>query len=62
MMKVIERETGVELRAEAIDGGYQIYTQEGEKYKKLRESTFKRYYKIVKEESAEPVSDEKRER
>jgi hypothetical protein len=62
MMKVIERETGVELRAEAIDGGYQIYTQAGEKYKKLRESTFKRYYKIVEKESAEPVSDEKREK
>lgn len=64
MMKVIERATGIEMRAEAIDGGYQVYTMDGEKYKKLRESTFKKYFKEVAEEQpkAQKVSAEKREK
>ena len=64
MMRVIERATGIEMRAEAIDGGYQVYTLDGEKYKKLRESTFKKYFKGVAEEQnkAQEVSDEKREK
>lgn len=55
-MKVIERETGVEYRAEAIEGGYQIYTLKGESYKKLRESTFKRYFKPMAEEKDAQVN------
>ena len=64
MMRVIERATGIEMRAEAIEGGYQVYTMDGEKYKKLRESTFKKYFKGVAEEQnkAQEVSDEKREK
>lgn len=64
MMRVIERATGIEMRAEAIEGGYQVYTMDGEKYKKLRESTFKKYFKRVAEEQnkAQEVSDEKREK
>jgi hypothetical protein len=68
MIRVIERATGIEYTAEAIDGGYLLNTLEGEKYKKLRESTFKRNYKVVKEEDqqaapkAEPITAEKREK
>lgn len=67
MVKVIERATNVEMKAERIDGGYQVYTMDGEKYKKLRESTFKKYFKVTGETvkkseapKAEPVSEEKR--
>lgn len=65
MMKVIERATGIEMRAEAIEGGYQVFTMDGEKYKKLRESTFKKYFKaveVVKENKGQEVSAEKREK
>lgn len=66
MMKVIERATGIEMTAEVIEGGYQVYTIDGEKYKKLRESTFKKYFKAATEEhkkvAYEPVSAEKREK
>lgn len=66
MMKVIERATGIEMTAEVIEGGYQVYTVDGEKYKKLRESTFKKYFKAATEEhkkaAYEPVSAEKREK
>ena len=48
MMRVIERETGIEFKAEAIEGGFKLYTLEGEPYKKLKESTFKRYFKKAK--------------
>ena len=58
MMRVIERATGVEMRAEAIEGGYQVYTMDGEKYKKLRESTFKKYFKASAEEHVKAASDE----
>ena len=67
MMNVIERATGIAMKAEAIDGGYQVYTMDGEKYKKLRESTFKKYFKEVskaqaKEEPKQEISAEKREK
>ena len=64
MISVIERATGIEMRAEAIDGGYQVFTMNGEKYKKLRESTFKKYFKAAAEEQpkAQEVSAEKREK
>ncbi len=66
MMRVIERATGIEMTAEVIEGGYQVYTADGEKYKKLRESTFKKYFKAATEEhkkaAYEPVSAEKREK
>lgn len=62
MMKVIEKATGVEMRAKEIEGGYQVYTLDGEKYKKLRESTFKKYFKRLTEEQSEPVSEEKRKK
>lgn len=64
MMRVIERATGIEMRAEAIEGGYQVFTMDGEKYKKLRESTFKKYFKAATEEQpkADEVSTEKREK
>lgn len=58
MMRVIERTTGTEMRAEAIDGGFQVYTLDGEKYKKLRDSTFKKYFKMVAEEHEKTASDE----
>lgn len=65
MINVIERATGIEMRAEAIEGGYQVYTMAGEKYKKLRESTFKKYFKAVeaeKEDKPEAITAEKREK
>lgn len=58
MVKVIERATGNEYQAKAIRGGYEVFTLEGEKYKKLKESTFKRYFKLVKEkQDTEAVED-----
>ena len=56
MMKVIERKTGLKFNAKRIDGGFEIYHLEGEKYKKLKDSTFKKYFKITGE-PAEPVSE-----
>lgn len=68
-IKVIERATNLEMMAEAIEGGYQVYTMDGEKYKKLRTSTFKKYFKVTgdtvsqKETSKdEPVDEEKRQK
>ena len=49
MMKVIERATGTEMQAKRIDGGYEVFTMDGEKYKKLKESTFKKYFKLTGE-------------
>lgn len=45
-MKVIERATGIEYEARYIEGGYEIVTLEGERYKKLKDSTFRKYFKI----------------
>lgn len=61
-MRAIERATGKEFEAQAIEGGYQVFTLEGEAYKKLRESTFKKYFKVKAEDKSEPISDEKREK
>lgn len=63
MITVIERATGIKMQAQEIEGGYKVFTMEGEEYKKLRESTFKKYFKVVEEEhKAEPISNEKREK
>ena len=48
MMNVIERATGVEYMAKAIEGGFEVYTLKGEFLKKVKESTFKRYFKPSK--------------
>ena len=68
-IKVIERATNLEMMAEAIEGGYQVYTMDGEKYKKLRTSTFKKYFKATGDTvnqkeapKAEPISEEKRQK
>ena len=56
-MRAIERTTGTEYKVKAIEGGFEVYTLEGEKYKKLKESTFKRNFKLVKgkaEKATEP--------
>ena len=45
-MRVVERATGVEYEARYIEGGYEITTLEGERYKKVKDSTFRRYFKI----------------
>lgn len=47
MLKAIERKSNQEFKVERIEGGYQVYTTEGEKYKKLKESTFKKYFKLT---------------
>lgn len=51
MMRAIERATGTEYQVKAIEGGFEVYTLEGEKYKKLKESTFKRNFKVIKEKA-----------
>lgn len=51
MVKVIERATGTEYKANRIEGGYEIFTLSGEKYKKLKESTFKKYFKLTGEKA-----------
>lgn len=68
-IKVIERATNLEMMAEAIEGGYQVYTMDGEKYKKLRTSTFKKYFKVTGDTvnqkeapKADPISEEKRQK
>ena len=58
MFKVTEKATGAEFQAKAIEGGYEVYTLEGERYKKLKESTFKRNFKPV-ENNAEEQTEEK---
>ena len=52
-MKAIERETGKTFEVKQIEGGYEIYTAEGELYKKVKDSTFKRYFRVEKTEKAE---------
>ena len=53
MIKVLERATGTEFVAKAIEGGYEVFTQAGEKYKKIKESTFKRYFKAIEDDDFE---------
>lgn len=69
MINAIERATGKEFKANKIEGGYEVFTLEGEKYKKLKDSTFKKYFKPAEkaeektqeaEEPVEEVSEEKR--
>ena len=47
MMKVTERKTGAEFQAKRIEGGFEILTLKGEHYKKLKESSFKKYFKVT---------------
>lgn len=61
---VIERATEDVFQAERIEGGYVIYTEEGEKYKKVKDSTFKKYFKatgntVDPEKKAEPAKKSK---
>ena len=58
MLRAIERATGIEYKVKKIEGGFEIYTIDGEKYKKLKESTFKRYFKPVKAAEAEQPVEE----
>lgn len=58
MIRTIERATGNEYTAKAIEGGYEVFTAEGERYKKLKESTFKRYFKVLGEAAVEPKAEE----
>lgn len=58
-MTVIERSTGKAYKAEQIDGGYQILTLEGEAYKKIKDSTFKRYFKVTEDA---PKAEEAKEK
>lgn len=47
MIEVIERATGTAFQAKQIEGGYEIYNTNGDKYKKVKDSTFKRYFKVA---------------
>ena len=60
MIKVIERATGTEFKAKKIEGGYEVYTLEDEKYKKLKDSTFKKYFKLTGEAAEEPKKEKKK--
>lgn len=52
-MTVIERTSNAQFTAKAIEDGYEIY--DGDKlYKKVHESTFKRYFKVVSEAEPQP--------
>lgn len=57
MIKLIERTTGAKLQAKRIPGGYEVYMMNGEFYKKYRDSTVKRYFKIVGEAVEQNDSD-----
>lgn len=66
-IKVIERATGVEYVAKAITGGYEVYTIEDkgetpELYKKLKESTFKKYFRVLPETKDQANSSNKDEK
>ena len=52
-VKVVEKATGNVYEAVKIDGGYQLFTLSHDPYKKLKDSTVKRYYKILHEEENE---------
>lgn len=58
MFRVTEKATGAEFQAKAIEGGYEVYTLEGEFYKRVKENTFKRNYKLV-EDSTEEQTEER---
>jgi hypothetical protein len=58
MVKVIERATGTEYQANRIEGGYEVFTLAGEKYKKLKESTFKKYFKATGEQASKAEEPE----
>lgn len=58
MIRTMERATGNEYTAKKIEGGYEILTETGERYKKLKDSTFKRYFKVLGEAAAEPKAEE----
>ena len=47
MIKLIERTTGAKLQAKKIPGGYEVYMMNGDFYKKYRDSTVKRYFKVI---------------
>jgi len=58
MVKVIEKATGTQFKAKAIEGGFEVYTLSGEKYKKLKESTFRRYFKTAAKSAKSEVEPE----
>lgn len=58
MIRTMERATGNEYTAKKIEGGYEILTETGERYKKLKDSTFKRYFKVLGEAATEPKAEE----
>lgn len=58
MIRAIERATGDEFKAKKIEGGFEVYTLAGEKYKKLKDSTFKRYFKVTGDMVTEEKSQE----
>lgn len=57
MFRVTEKATGAEFQAKKIEGGYEVYTLEGERYKKIKESTFKRNFKIEEDSTEEPTEE-----
>lgn len=74
MIKVMEKSTGNVYEAVKIEGGYQLFTLKHDTYKKLKDSTVKRYYTFLNDEDEAPektkatekkpvedLSDEKRE-
>lgn len=61
-IRVIEKATGIEYLAEAIEGGYKLFTLEGEPYKKLKDSTLKRNFKKAgTQEDANPENEDNAE-
>lgn len=58
-IKLVEKATGNVYEAFKIDVGYQLFTLKHDTYKKLKDSTVKRYYTILKEEDKkEPETSE----
>lgn len=57
MIKVTEKATGTEFQAKKIDGGYEVYNLDGTKYKKIKDSTFKRNFKIEEDSTEEPTEE-----
>lgn len=62
MIKAVERATGNVYSVKRIEGGFKVYDQDGNLYKKLKESTFKRYYKVTGETTEKATSKHKTEK
>lgn len=61
LVNCIERATGVKYQAQEIEGGYQVFTEDGVPYKRIKLSTYLKNFKVCKEQPEEEKAEEKAE-